>query len=144
MGRSAGHSRPHPGSHRLLKRLAAIALLLAFGLFSLEWLIADVHDGDAPASVAVTAPDVGGQRSDVQIAVATNAADRSDSGRDDAPAPRSGHPVHACHCVHVHGFSVTAVVPLGSLPVTERAITLHVARKPDQVERDVHLRPPIA
>jgi len=121
-----------PGPDRLLKRLIASVLLLSFGLFSLELLIADVHDGDAPAAEVASAPNV--------AAAAHGATD----GDADAPVPGSGHSAHACHCVHVHGFFATAVAALPNIPGPDFAITRDVARTPDQVERDVHLRPPIA
>ena len=123
----------------MLNRVVAFILLLSFGLFSLEALIADVHDGDASAAevASATAATMGDSGPPVTEIGAAN-----DSERQGAKGPV--HEQHACHCVHAHGFSVNRVPSLPPLPGSRVLAISHVSRAPDQVDVLRHLRPPIA
>lgn len=109
----------------LVRRLIAQLLLIFFGLFSAETIIADSCDGDASASAfSVSDP----------------------SAPDQSPAPGGSIPTHAmhiCHCVHAHG---------GSLGVTggsfrPSALPQHVGgesiRTPMSATPEPRLRPPV-
>ena len=133
---------PRPDSPPVLKRFIATVLFLGFGLFSLESLIADVHDGDASAAEVASAPSASGV-TDLSVA-AIDSGGGSEKGPDGVPQPRSGHGAHVCHCVHLHGYFVTAVPALAPLPTSDQASMRFELRTPDQVALDVHLRPPIA
>lgn len=147
--RCSSSIRNHP---LLLKRCIASVLLLCLGLFSLEVVIADVHDGDAQgerAAVAFNEQSVTSKlvdQGDSGVAMALVFLDDQTGAHDDAGAPTapSRHAAHVCHCMHAHGVSVPVVVSLPARPEVSRAAVQLVMRTPDQVDVDVHQRPPIA
>jgi hypothetical protein len=103
-------------------------LMLSFSYFTVEVVVADVHDGDAPASeIAKLAGDASGTPT-----------------VPDAPLDGPTHDIHVCHCAHPHG-GLTArpliLSPARSIPVVNP--TLDVLA-PGAVDLDHHLRPPIA
>lgn len=76
----------------LLRRCAALALMLCLGLFStVEVAIADVHDGDAEIA-------------QIEGSGAAAAGTRAPDG----PAPGEPHSVHVDHCAHGHAAPVVA------------------------------------
>ena len=123
----------------MLRRLVALVLMLCFGLFTAEALMADVHDGDATHEELVR---VDGDRHVEQHAAA--ATDGDHTPRE----PASGEPAHsehACHCVHTHGAWLpmhaaltTATVIVASRQPAQRA------DRPASPALESHLRPPIA
>lgn len=129
----------------LVRRLHALLLALCFGLFSAESLIADVHDGDAPASEQTRysgADDAGlGTGAPARTAPAADLHTHSD---DEAPPPTSGHSIHACHSGHAH-VGLTALGVELDRPASEHlAVLASRAMPPDDAQREPHLRPPIA
>lgn len=116
--------RPRRGRRGIVRRIAALVVLLSLTLFQAEWLVADVCDGDASAAelqafagaasdLSATAT-VGVPGARGENALAGIAADRGDR---DAPSP--GHTTHACHCVHAHAgvlSRIAAVTPVAVIP----------------------------
>ena len=129
----------------MARRWFALVLALCFGLFSAESLIADVHDGDAPASeqtrysgAADAGPGTGAP------ATTAPAADLHTHSDDEAPPPTSGHSLHACHSGHAH-IGLTAVgVELERAAPEHVAVLANRALPPADAKREPHLRPPIA
>ena len=135
----------------MLRRFTALLLMLCLALFSVEALVADVHDGDATAAEL--------QRDGASHGGA-HVAHAGTTGRDEAaqaavhddaggqPTRDDGRPVHTqhvCHCVHAHGAVDTAreasdvpALPDASAPVARPM------RMPPSLEREPQLRPPIA
>ncbi len=113
------------------RRVISFIVLLCFGLFSLETVVADVHDGDATAA---------------EIAQATAGPDNAESGpQSGEPAQETtSHEMHVCHCIHAHG-GLKAMAMALSAPekLHDLAANLDVVA-PANVDRDVHVRPPIA
>lgn len=138
---------------RPFRRVAALLLALFLTVFQVESLIADVCDGDAsPAERAAFA----GPKSDlpppevVAAAKAPRSADEAAAGavskvpaNDPLDFPVSGHPVHACHCVHAHSgvLSLGAVIPVAPapVPVAVRAVS---ERTPPSATLERPPRPP--
>ncbi len=119
-------------------RVVALVVAVCFASGTLEALIPDVHDGDAPAALPATedAADVhdvhGGDvraSGDVRDAAAV-AATASVASSDHAPTPaapeRDGHQFdpthvfHVDHCGHAHLAALSAAVDLPR-PAPERA-----------------------
>ena len=110
---------------RLHRRLIAVLLLLGFGLFTAEPLIADACDGDS-GIVGVSTLDC---------------VDDPQGSGDSVPA--SGHAIHVCHCVHAHG----------GMPARDQSILTDanagflvlkpVFRVPASPALELELRPPI-
>lgn len=129
----------------LLRRAHAVFLALCFGLFSAESLIADVHDGDAPASEqsrynGAADADTGGGAPATNVPV----GDLHTHTDGEAPPPSSGHSVHACHSGHAH-IGLTAVgVELERAAPEHVAVLASRALPPADAQREPHLRPPIA
>lgn len=127
----------------LVTRLTSLVLALCFGVFTLEALIADVCDGDAPAAeVARLATDASAHPGLAAATAVVGTADQHDGAPADAQG--SGHATHVCHCGHAHAtMSVAAAIPAW------RAALLADAR-PEPATRLVSadradpLRPPIA
>lgn len=123
----------------MLRRLVALALMLCFGLFTAEALLADVHDGDATHEELVR---VDGERHVDQHAATA-------AGVEHAPGERipgkSGHAQHACHCTHAHGawspvvseIAAASTVVMDAPPSRDFGAPATPAREPQ-------LRPPIA
>ena len=117
----------------MTRRVISFIVLLCFGLFSVETVVADVHDGDATASEiaqATAAQDVSG------------AQPESESG--DPAQGTTSHEVHVCHCIHAHGGLKAMVVTLSSPEQLHDLAANLVVVAPAKVDRDVHVRPPIA
>lgn len=122
----------------MIRRCTAALLILCFGLFSVESLIADAHDGDAPASEQVRYSGVG----DHSTSPSSERGDVHSHPSDEGPS-NSGHSLHSCHSGHAHvgltarGFRLERVADThaGVLPSREFAIA--------ELRREPHLRPPI-
>jgi len=134
----------------MARRWFALVLALCFGLFSVESLIADVHDGDAPASeqtrysgaTDADTPDAA-RAADVPAADAP-VADLHTHGDGETPPPSSGHSLHTCHSGHAH-IGLTAVgVELERAAPEHVAVLANLALPPADAKREPHLRPPIA
>lgn len=108
------------------RRLIALLLMMGFGFFTAELLIADACDGDA---------------SRARIGIV---ADADQAPAPDAPSKAPGHSVHVCHCVHAHGGLPARIdrVPPAAEPVS--AVVAFVALKPPTPALEHSLRPPIA
>ena len=135
----------------MLRRFTALLLMLCLGFFSVEALVADVHDGDATAAelqqdgashggAHVAHAGIAGQDEAAQAAV--HAEDGGRSTRDDG---RPVHTQHVCHCVHAHGVVDTAhdTSDAPDLPDAS-APAVRPVRMPPSLEREPQLRPPIA
>jgi hypothetical protein len=103
------------------RRLAALAALLALGVFTSEPLVADVCDADGRGATWTLTPQ--------------------------APAPGNAapqHAVHVCHCAHGHAGSVASAQDAVAAPAVTASIA---APAPAAVRGPVsppRLRPPIA
>lgn len=142
-----GHAlivRPRDSIAFMARRCFALVLALCFGLFWAEALIADVHDGDAPASeqtrysgASDASPRTGAPATTVP------AADLHTHSDDEAPPPASGHSIHACHSGHAH-VGLTAMGVDLERPASEHvAVLASRALPPADAQREPHLRPPI-
>lgn len=129
----------------MARRCFALVLALCFGLFSVESLIADVHDGDAPASEQTRySGAVDAHARDGARAADAPVADLHTHGDGEAPPPSSGHSLHACHSGHAH-IGLTAVgVELERAAPEHVVVLANRALPPADAEREPHLRPPIA
>ncbi|MEO8333473.1 MAG: hypothetical protein ABI664_00775 [bacterium] len=137
-----------------LRRLVGLVLALSFGMFSAEALIADVCDGDAPATeIARIAADAGahaayGSAESQSATRATAVAPAPDANRGDGSGPAlpdgPTHSGHVCHCGHAH-VSMTALSEAPQRGSTART-SIEVAQyhRPPSVARTSALRPPIA
>jgi hypothetical protein len=113
------------------RRVISFIVLLCFGFFSLETVVADVHDGDSTATP-------------VAQATAAQASGESDAGSGEPGQSTTPHEMHVCHCIHAHGGLQAMAVTLATPEkLRDRAANLDVAA-PAKVDRDVHVRPPIA
>ena len=120
-------------SDLVLRRFIGILLIFTFGSFSLEELVADVHDGDAPASEVAKAPANYG-----------NVVASSSQGAPDAPlSSGQSHTYHVCHCVHAHGMAPPAAAALGSQPTEHDGVQSLEIGWPAPVDLELSLRPPI-
>lgn len=111
---------------------------MCFGLFTVEALLADVHDGDATHEELVRVD--GDRHAELHPALATDAG--RPPGERESGEP--GHSEHACHCVHAHGIWSPA-------PVAQVATTVAATEPPGLLALELpspalepHLRPPIA
>ena len=110
------------------RRTVAVLLVLGFGMFTAETLIADVHDGDVGTAVA-----------GMVESTAPHSHDVPDQSTGDA-----GHSMHVCHCAHSH-----AGPPALASSFAEQWLDAHTPSAspdllPHSVGRDLQLRPPIA
>lgn len=122
-----------------MRRSIASLLLFCFAIFSMEVVVADVHDGDASAvEVARLAPGDAAPSAPAALGEGGAPAD------GDAPAS-SRHTMHACHCVHTHGSISSRAITISATTAIcpRRSLTLD-ALAPTSVVLDAHLRPPIA
>jgi hypothetical protein len=116
------------------RRCVSLFVLLCFGFFSIETVVADVHDGDA------TAAEVAKATAGANVA---NAAPASD--QDGAPANgTTSHTTHVCHCIHAHGGLNAVAMALSAPPQSHDVALGFDVIAPAKVDLDVHLRPPIA
>lgn len=147
----------------MFRRLVALFLTLCFGLFTVESLLADVHDGDAPASevaeygavthgsmktVSSGVRNAGGGTPRALMARGTDGAvahAADDHPPAEAPSPGGpAHAVHACHGAHAHvGLSPARVVTELRSAEHGRLPVLRDTAPPDGV-REPPLRPPVA
>ena len=112
----------------MIRRNVALILMLSFSYFTFEVVVADVHDGDAPAS---------------EIARLSGDAPGAPASPD-APVNGPTHEMHVCHCAHPHGGLTARPVILSHASLTTAVtLTLDVIT-PDAVDLDHNLRPPIA
>lgn len=108
------------------RHLFALLLLLGFGFFNVESLIADACDGDAN-QIAITAIDGGVQE--------------SGSGGSQSPL---GHAVHVCHCMHAHGGIPARVDDAPASPEIQALVAEFSAPALVDPALELELRPPIA
>jgi hypothetical protein len=113
----------------LVRRTTALALMMCFGFFTAEILIADVHDGDVGANHPIS------------IETTTSHADAG--GLPQFPT-EGAHSMHVCHCIHAHG-GLAALASVSS-PTLEGATVPPVRgdRVPASLARAPQLRPPIS
>src|SRR5690606_225021 len=92
------------------RRLTAYLLVVSFGLFSAESLLADTHDGDATHEELAQVDGVQahaashvahGDAPDAALTAAPDDAGHRHPG--ERPLGESGHEQHSCHCAHAHG-----------------------------------------
>lgn len=123
----------------MLRRLVALVLMLCFGLFTAEALLADVHDGDATHAELVR---VDGDR---HVAEHDGASAVGGHHSDERAPGESGHAQHACHCVHAHGVwsPVPAVLEVATVVMATEPPALD-ADGPPTPPREPGLRPPNA
>lgn len=117
----------------MIRRCVSLIVLFCFGLFSLETVIADVHDGDASPSELANAT-AGATAGLVPTPAQTD-------GPVKAPNPHSGH---VCHCAHAHGGLSASAPGLSAPPLRHDVAPVLRVIRPAKVDLDVHLRPPIA
>ena len=129
--------------HSLLRRCTALVLMLHLGLFSsAEVSIADVHDGDAKASAAVTESDRG--TGDTRPIATAETAAESDDARAPTPAPGPTHSIHVDHCAHAHMAPVASVARPDE-PAREHALVRGVSqRSPASTTLAPPVPPPVA
>jgi hypothetical protein len=108
------------------RRLFTLLLMLGFGLFNVESLIADACDGDAD-----------------QIAVAASVDGPTDTRSGGSEVP-SGHAIHVCHCVHAHGGLPARFEHVTSASDIRTLVTGFLAPALADPARELELRPPIA
>lgn len=110
----------------ILRRTIALLVIVGFGFFSVESLIADICDGDS-----------GQERISVVDAVGPSP---ESGGSSQAP----GHTVHVCHCIHAHAGMVAVFdqVPSGVKMVSVTRAFAESA--PPNPALEPQLRPPIA
>lgn len=117
----------------MLRRLVGLLLIFTFGFFSFEELVADVHDGDAPAAELAKAPASHGNLG----------ASSTETAPDAPPSSGQSHTYHVCHCVHAHGMAPPAA------PVADAHVPAHTGAQspevgwPASVDLELSLRPPI-
>lgn len=136
----------------LLRRLTACVLALCFGLFTVEALLADVHDGDATHEELVRADGAGDHAAfhvahgDTRDTAHVGAqADAPDNHPGERAPGQSEHGQHACHCAHVHGAWLQA--PPAFAAELDASHTPPVAfgdQAPASRSGEPPLRPPIA
>lgn len=128
----------------MLRRLIACVLALCLGLFSVEALVADVHDGDATRAelVAASARANASAHPDSHASALGDAPEQAPG--EHAPGER-GHHVHVCHDGHAHGASLPMVKSPGvPRALVGRAPFVGAARAPLTRALPPRLRPPIA
>lgn len=108
------------------RNLFALLLLLGFGFFNVESLIADACDGDAN-QITVTAIDGGAQES-----------------RSGGSQPPLGHAFHVCHCMHAHGGIPARSDDVAATPEIEALVAEFSAPALADPALELELRPPIA
>jgi hypothetical protein len=108
------------------RRLIALLVMIGFGSFTAELLIADSCDGDA-----------GGAR----VGVVSGADQLPGS---DGPSPAPAHSVHVCHCVHAHGGLPARIDRVPPAAEQISSVVIFVALKPPTPALELSLRPPIA
>lgn len=120
------------------RRALAILLALCFGLFSVESLVADVHDGDASAAEQSQYADA--------VHAGQSAADRAGAHThsDNENADQSGHTLHACHGAHAHTGLTSSGPKWAGSPLRQASATAPSACAPLDQRREPQLRPPIA
>lgn len=108
------------------RRLIAFVLVLGFGFFTAESLIADACDGDSERA-------------------ALSMVDGADpTSGSNAPLPAPGHTMHVCHCVHAHGGMPALMDREPSLPSAPSVVLALVESTPQGPALELQLRPPIA
>jgi hypothetical protein len=130
---AVGHSpiaTKHPSSVTrsragISRYLFAILLMLGFGFFNVESLIADVCDGDAN-----------------RIAV-TTVAGAQENGSNGSQPPL-GHAVHVCHCMHAHGGIPARIDDVAPTPEIQALVAEFSAPAIADPALELELRPPIA
>ena len=110
------------------RRTVAVLLVLGFGMFTAETLIADVHDGDVGAAVAGLVESTAPHSHDVP----------------DQPTGDAGHSMHVCHCAHSHAGPPVLASSFAERLVNANAPLVSPDRLPRSAGRDLQLRPPIA
>lgn len=109
-----------------IRRLIAFALVLGFGFFNAESLIADVCDGDSGlAAVSII-----------------DGADRSNGSGSPAEGPE--HTMHVCHCIHAHGGMPAPMDRVPPVPEAASSAAILGAVTQPNPALELQLRPPIA
>lgn len=136
----------------LPRRFVAFVLMLSFGFFNAEGLLADVHDGDAEHEELLRVDGANDHAAahiahgDTAGSAATGALVNAPSDHPGERAPgQSGHSDHACHCVHAHGGWLQVAEPIASgLNDGPRAPIVLRDQAPPSHGDEPQLRPPIA
>ena len=110
------------------RRTVAVLLVLGFGMFTAETLIADVHDGDVGAAVA---------------GMVESTAPHTHNVPDGLPGD-AGHSMHVCHCAHSHAGPPALASSFAERLLDAEAPSISPDRLPRSAGRDLQLRPPIA
>ena len=110
------------------RRTVAVLLVLGFGMFTAETLIADVHDGDVGAAVAGLVESTAPHSHDVP----------------DQPTSDAGHSMHVCHCAHSHAGPPVLASWFAERLLDVDAPSVNPEPLPRSAGRDLQLRPPIA
>lgn len=125
----------------MFRRLTALFLALCFSLFSIEGLIADVHDGD----VTVMQRAANAERAfDAGHASLETARDEVAHTHEGAPST-SGHSFHVCHASHLHVGLIPTCPDFASTEALFLGLAFSTAvLRIDDVRQDPGSRPPIA
>jgi hypothetical protein len=108
------------------RQLIAVLVMMGFGFFNAEILIADACDGDATsASIGVV-------------------VDADQPPGPDVPSQAPGHSMHVCHCVHAHGGLPARIDRVPSAAEQVSSVVTLVALTPPAPALELRLRPPIA
>lgn len=114
---------------RTVRCTTALVLMMCFGLFTAEILIADVHDGDV--------------RANHPVSIERTPSHANAGGLPHAPT-EAAHSMHVCHCIHAHSGLATAAAVSSMSPEGATAPVVGGDRVPVSLEREPQLRPPIA
>ena len=108
------------------RQLIALLVMMGFGFFNAEILIADACDGDAT-------------RSSIGVVV-----DADQPSGPDVPSQAPGHSMHVCHCVHAHGGLPARIDRVPPAVEQVSSVVALVMLKPPAPALELTLRPPIA
>lgn len=128
----------------MLQRWLAAMLMVVFSISSFESLIADTHDGDAPAPGAVI-----GTSLEIAQCVAPQAGDAPSAVAerpivDCGTHPKQSHDLHVCHCTHAHVVTLSMVPTLTvALVSAVRGLPWLDVQAPASADRALPLRPPV-
>lgn len=119
-------------------------LMVVFSISSFESLIADTHDGDAPAPGGVVATSSEIAQCVAPLAVDAPSAVAARSIVDCGTHPTSSHDLHVCHCTHAHVVTLSTVPTLTVALVSAlRGLSWSDVQAPASADRALPLRPPV-
>ncbi len=122
----------------LWRRSIALLVFFSLALYSVEGLIADVHDGDAPASVIENT--IHQHEAELFAAQHDSVHGHQSSSTDSDPA----HSQHACHCLHSHGAAdVELIASNDDASGTDLVPIVRVSKVPPGTSLEPKFRPPI-